>query len=61
MSTKVQNGSEREKFISCADLADDMFGYVEEYYCGEVKKTKKGFVLCDINGKKYEVSVREIA
>lgn len=38
-----------------------MFGYVEEYYCGEVKKTKKGFVLCDINGKKYEVSVREIA
>ena len=61
MSTKVQSHSDTGKFISCGDLADDLFGYVRELYCGDVKKRKSGLVLCDINGKKYEVRVNEIA
>ena len=61
MSTTVQSHSDTGKFISCGDLADDLFGYVREFYCGDVKKCKNGFVLCDINGKKYEVRVNEIA
>ncbi len=52
--------SAKEMFMTRQDFADDLFGYVKEYYCGEVRKCEDGFVLCDINGKSYRVSVTEL-
>ena len=60
MSTKEYAVSEDEKYITRQDLADDLFLYVKEYYCGAVQKCEGGFVLRDINGKSYRVSVAEL-
>lgn len=56
---------EREKsesgYITAEDLADDLYGYVKEFYCGAAERRQGGFVLRDVNGREYEVSVREKA
>ncbi len=61
MDTKECFCFDEDRYITAADLADDLFGYVGEYYCGQVKKCTGGFILTDINGKVYEVSVKERA
>ena len=47
------------EYITADDLADDLFRFVKEYYCGRAEKRGCGFTLADINGKTYEVSVKE--
>lgn len=61
MDTKERGRSDENKYMTANDLADDLFRFVEEFYCGTVEKLECGFALCDLNGKVYEVSVKERA
>ncbi len=61
MGTKEKECLEENKYIAAKDLADDLFRFVEEYYCGKAERCAGGFTLCDINGKTYEVLVKERA
>ncbi len=58
MNTKEREYTEADRYITAGDLTDDLARFVEEYYCGRVQRCDGGFILTDLNGKTYEVSVK---